>query len=688
MSATTVTQTGTVTPGHAVVWTTDGVAQDGGPATNGSLTEVGITRNGGIAFGINSAAPPNAYVEYGVGVSSNGTITIYANSFNAAPAATLVFNINGVNYSFNPSGGGNVTGPGSSVSGDLVTFNGTGGNIVQDSGILAANIIQGPTAAVAGDLVLFNGTTGKLVRDGGLALPAIATIAALQAATTTTLPVSQCYVLDYATTGDGGGGAFIVGTSTTANGGTIINDASGRSWYRLVQGSPWSILWFGGSNNGSTDNLAAWNAMAAAIALQADGGTIIFPPGKYLFSANAAFTYPSGAVYHLHIDGYGAVLYWPNASGGMAFNKSLQGQQLSMAGMHVTTGQYGIGTGVSVTQTVPLGDFFPDLFTDVVFRGADNTGNGGSYYWSTCATLLNNSGSNWYGVTCYGGTHSGGQQGSGLHFLGTGANSSDYAIYHNINGGIFNGLYNGIVYDSYAQGVTISQSNFQNGVNGIVVPMGASGTLSQLTITASQFACTALQIYIGSAVGNVMISDNDIFGVASQSCILLVNASGFTITGNTCAQTSSSSSFGISIEGSSNNFASTISGNSINGANVGIYLATGVTNVLASNNALTNCTTPVNDLGTGNWIVNNYGVAPAVQGVSVSASPWTFTNGDRPATLYVAATTSISAIALSGGGTILPVATGANQTVAVTLAPHMAVVVTYTGTLDAYSIAT
>ncbi len=148
--STTIIQTGTVTPGHAVIWTTDGVAQDGGAATNGNLTEAGITRNGGIAFGINSAAPPNPYVEYGVGVSSNGTITIYANSFNAAPAATLVFNVNGVNYPFN-AGSGDVSGPGSSVPGDIVTFTGTGGNLIADSGIAASSVVTGPSGTAVSE---------------------------------------------------------------------------------------------------------------------------------------------------------------------------------------------------------------------------------------------------------------------------------------------------------------------------------------------------------------------------------------------------------------------------------------------------------------------------------------------------------------------------------------------------------
>lgn len=41
-----VKQSGNVTPGHAAGWTTNGVIQDGGVATNGSLTSLGVTAQG------------------------------------------------------------------------------------------------------------------------------------------------------------------------------------------------------------------------------------------------------------------------------------------------------------------------------------------------------------------------------------------------------------------------------------------------------------------------------------------------------------------------------------------------------------------------------------------------------------------------------------------------------------------
>jgi hypothetical protein len=254
-----IIQSSTVTPGHVGVWTTDGVLQDGGPATEGAASGFGITANGGISFAISSANPPNPYVQYGISVNANGTITIYMEGFGGAPAATLFYNINGITYPFNPSGNGNITGPTVAVSGDLVSFNGVGGNLVEDSGIPASTITT---------------NQAKL-------FPPIANIAALEAATSTTLPQTQCYVLGYYNGADGGEDPFIVGTTTTANGGTIVNDASGRSWYRLGITNAVSVLQFGAKGDGVTLDTAAFNA-ATAWMHSLGGGTVLVPVKAFL----------------------------------------------------------------------------------------------------------------------------------------------------------------------------------------------------------------------------------------------------------------------------------------------------------------------------------------------------------------------------------------------------------------------
>jgi hypothetical protein len=310
-SGSPIIQTGTVTPGHVVVWQTDGIAQDAGPATAGIATEFGITKNGGLAFGINSGAPTGPYLQLAFGASSNGTITVYAESYNGAPQADLVFNINGQNYPFVPSGSGNVSGPSTSTVGDLVSWANSSGRLISDTGIQASAIVQGPTVSVSGDVVAFSGTTGRLLQDTGVVAasltPAIATIAALRASTASTLTTSQCLVLYYATPDDGGGGVFIQGVSGTDDGGTIINDSSGRSWYRVINGQPYSVAWFGATGLGVVDDSVAIQDAYTATGL---GGQVYYPTGTYLIKNQINVTALSGTTSGIQSFGsrYGSII--------------------------------------------------------------------------------------------------------------------------------------------------------------------------------------------------------------------------------------------------------------------------------------------------------------------------------------------------------------------------------------------
>ena len=108
----------------------------------------------------------------------------------------------------------------------------------------------------------------------------LANIAALRQATSTTLPNTFCQLLGYSTNGDGGEGLFVIGANAPDNGGTVINDASGRSWYRAGYSNWRSVKWFGATGNGATDDTAAIQN-----AINAGAGTVYFPAGHYLTSS-------------------------------------------------------------------------------------------------------------------------------------------------------------------------------------------------------------------------------------------------------------------------------------------------------------------------------------------------------------------------------------------------------------------
>ena len=139
MSDNKVLQSGTVTPGHVAVWTTDGVVQDGGTSAGSSLTSLGITSAGDTPFAINDASV-GPYSAFSLGINPTNGALISVNSFGGAPLLGLNFRINGnlSNLSINPDGsaslgaagpflpliGGNLTGP-LSLNGSTYTWAGT-----------------------------------------------------------------------------------------------------------------------------------------------------------------------------------------------------------------------------------------------------------------------------------------------------------------------------------------------------------------------------------------------------------------------------------------------------------------------------------------------------------------------------------------------------------------------------------
>jgi hypothetical protein len=67
-----------------------------------------------------------------------------------------------------PAGGGDVIGPGSSVDGEVVSFNGTNGKGIKASGgKLTANLVTGPASATSGRVATYGDATGKVIADGG-----------------------------------------------------------------------------------------------------------------------------------------------------------------------------------------------------------------------------------------------------------------------------------------------------------------------------------------------------------------------------------------------------------------------------------------------------------------------------------------------------------------------------------------
>lgn len=155
-------------------------------------------------------------------------------------------------------------------------------------------------------------------------LAPILNIAALR--TTTVVNNLAVNVEGYYVAGDAGGGQFFGVTSGgpfNDNGGTIITpggiSGSATAWMRvgldaatqIWHGDPISVKWFGAKGDGVADDSTA--AQAAIDTVQTLGGSLVFPPGKYLFGSQVTIdrTFaPFGSEFvgerNLVISGYGA----------------------------------------------------------------------------------------------------------------------------------------------------------------------------------------------------------------------------------------------------------------------------------------------------------------------------------------------------------------------------------------------
>lgn len=92
---TSVKQSGSVTPGHAVRWIANGTIADAGTATQGFLSSIGVTNNGGPGICINSAAITAPYNQLCLAVTTNGGVKISSYVYGGATTPGITFDING-----------------------------------------------------------------------------------------------------------------------------------------------------------------------------------------------------------------------------------------------------------------------------------------------------------------------------------------------------------------------------------------------------------------------------------------------------------------------------------------------------------------------------------------------------------------------------------------------------------------
>ena len=247
-----VLQSGTVTPGHAVQWTADGVVQDAGTAAQGTLTSLGITAQG-PSFCQNSDLVTNPFNELCFGVNTSSAATISLAAFGGATPQQLCFNINGSVICLPNGFAGTIA-----ISGTApIVVNPTTGNI---SCLNFTSTVSGCVPASGG------GTSNFLRADGTFSVPSgsgIGTVTSATIAAGTGISVSgTCTITS-------------TGTCTVANTG-VTSVASGTG----LTGGPVT----------TTGTLSLAAIPADDILLNATGGSAA-PTGQAVGNCATALTY-------------------------------------------------------------------------------------------------------------------------------------------------------------------------------------------------------------------------------------------------------------------------------------------------------------------------------------------------------------------------------------------------------------
>jgi hypothetical protein len=398
----------------------------------------------------------------------------------------------------------------------------------------------------------------------------------------------------FATLAQGGLG----GSQAAATAGQISQFPGGGGAAVPTTPAPINMIGYGCDPTGAVD---CATLLTAALAVSPN---IYFPPGKYKFNSNIAYTIPNAlAAVSLQCAGSeNTILNWPNAGGGFTFTYSGAAKNaVHVKGCTFTTTTTAGGSAIKLSNTISIGNpanTAQSTFDDIGCRGDD--GQAATDYWTKCLEIANVSNVQVNAMMVQG---TGSSQGSGVTVVGL-PGSTTYAVAINLARLTCDSVSVCFEYGAYVQGVTINQMNATGGTWGVHVAAGLTGNLEQLAISNSQFANVS-NIITGTRIGGLQIV-NSVFGVTAVSNGLDLDLTGNTIiVGNDFEGNASSN--GLTIGATQSGSSVTIIGNRITGWSTGvaIWLKAGSLGITAtgnffennSTNILNSSTDPTNSIG-------------------------------------------------------------------------------------------
>ena len=338
---------------------------------------------------------------------------------------------------------------------------------------------------------------------------------------------------------------------------------------------------YGGSSNGVTDNLAAWNAMVTAIG--STSTCIEFSSGRYLFSSTPIITL-NGTLQTLKFKGQGQYvtnLYFPNASNGVTINLTHQRQAVHVDGIAFATGYVGTYSGLSLTQTDYLGLFPQSSIKNCSFIGTDSSGNPTTARWGNGIYVDGLSGVIIDTVDVYSQGNPGNGTGVRIHAQ---VLSSHGTLDTQIVNSRFSFLQYGVSVDGFHQTLMLNNNSFLFNEVGINSSAGGDVYISNNTFNSHQTGVNLTGPSLsGSIVGNY-------FEISPGTGIFVNNMSGLRIADNLLTDPAGIEAGVYGIWLGSGVTDGIVTGNALNSLSVGVLFSTGAISDLVTSNSFYNNT--------------------------------------------------------------------------------------------------
>lgn len=426
---------------------------------------------------------------------------------------------------------------------------------------------------------------------GGTNSAGVANTTAVRAATTASYPNGFMRLTDG--TASAPPLRYIIDSNSACSaddGGSCIAASGGGYFIAQFPGNVADIREFGVVGDNTTDNSTALqNAFTWAAA---NNGTL-YVPGKSFYAASGmSTTIPANGT--LTVVGPGKLRFGASAANGLYFSVTGPYATVHLRDFTIqASGAMSTAAAINLHQNTVEG--FPITaqtsdITNVTMLGSD--GVGATNYWgygiyNDFVSNISMVDDNYYGPAAL--------NGDAIYLAGGGA-TNKIGIVYNISGFNAYALNVGIYYNSYIQGVTLTQSNFTACKTGAYI---ASATnTDQLTISDSQFACSKSAIDDEGGMFDLIVHHNLFIPLnagANADVIHEVNPIGLQITNNVINGQNITDGFtynAVAIAGGNSSSTGIITGNAIRNISDGIVLSSGAQGVRIADNQPYNVTTP------------------------------------------------------------------------------------------------